>query len=86
MKIGTQLVTAAVNPIKHKINVNTLEHLAAERLDLNDIGVCELELDRPRGRPNMPQVVLGHGPRYRVITPAPSDVRSTRSRRRLQAG
>jgi bifunctional enzyme CysN/CysC len=47
MKIGTQLVTATVNPIKHKINVNTLEHLAAERLDLNDIGVCELELDRP---------------------------------------
>jgi bifunctional enzyme CysN/CysC len=47
MKIGTQLVTATVNPIKHKINVNSLEHLAAERLDLNDIGVCELELDRP---------------------------------------
>jgi bifunctional enzyme CysN/CysC len=47
MKIGTQLVTATVNPIKHKINVNTLEHLAAERLDLNDIGACELELDRP---------------------------------------
>ena len=46
MKIGTQLVTAAVNPIKHKINVNTLEHLAAQRLELNDIGVCELELDR----------------------------------------
>jgi bifunctional enzyme CysN/CysC len=47
LKIGTQLATATVNPIKHKINVNTLEHLAAERLDLNDIGACELELDRP---------------------------------------
>jgi bifunctional enzyme CysN/CysC len=47
MKIGTQLATATVNPIKHKINVNTLEHLAAERLDLNDIGVCEVQVDRP---------------------------------------
>ena len=34
-------------PIKHRINVNTLEPSAAERLELNDIGVCELELDQP---------------------------------------
>ena len=47
MKIGTQLATATVNPIKHMVNVNTLEHLAAERLDLNDIGLCEVEVDRP---------------------------------------
>ena len=47
MKIGTRTLTATVAPIKHKINVNTLEQTAAERLELNDIGVCELELDRP---------------------------------------
>jgi bifunctional enzyme CysN/CysC len=47
MKIATQLVTATVNPLKFRINVNTLEHTAAERLELNDIGVCELQLDRP---------------------------------------
>jgi bifunctional enzyme CysN/CysC len=47
MKIGTRTVTATVAPIKHKINVNTLEHLAAKKLDLNDIGVCGLELDQP---------------------------------------
>jgi bifunctional enzyme CysN/CysC len=41
------VVTATVNPLKHKVNVNTLEHLAAERLELNDIGVVELELDQP---------------------------------------
>ncbi len=48
------LIAAADSPpqvadqsLKHKINVNTLEHTAAERLELNDIGVCELELDRP---------------------------------------
>jgi bifunctional enzyme CysN/CysC len=47
LKLGTQLVTATVNPLKYKVNVNTLEHLATERLELNDIGVCELALDRP---------------------------------------
>ena len=47
MKLATKVVTATVNPLKHRINVNTLEHLAAERLELNDIGVVELELDQP---------------------------------------
>jgi bifunctional enzyme CysN/CysC len=46
MKAGTRTVAATMTPLKHKINVNTLEHTAAERLELNDIGVCELELDR----------------------------------------
>jgi bifunctional enzyme CysN/CysC len=47
MKSGTRTVSATVTPLKHKINVNTLEKVPAERLELNDIGVCELELDRP---------------------------------------
>ncbi len=47
MKSGTRTVSATISPLKHRINVNTLEHVAAERLELNDIGVCELELDRP---------------------------------------
>ncbi len=47
MKIGTNTVTATVMPLKYKINVNTLEHLSAQTLELNDIGVCELSLDRP---------------------------------------
>jgi bifunctional enzyme CysN/CysC len=47
MKLATKVVTATVNPLKHRINVNTLERLAAERLELNDIGVVELELDQP---------------------------------------
>jgi bifunctional enzyme CysN/CysC len=44
LKIGTKTVTATVAPIKYRVNVNTLEHLAAKKLDLNDIGVCGLEL------------------------------------------
>jgi len=37
-------VTATVAPIKYRVNVNTMEHLAAKKLDLNDIGICGLEL------------------------------------------
>jgi len=47
LKSATRTVSATVMPLKHKINVNTLEHTAAERLELNDIGVCEIELDQP---------------------------------------
>ncbi|MBK7252288.1 MAG: sulfate adenylyltransferase subunit CysN [Gammaproteobacteria bacterium] len=46
LKIGARTVSATVAPLKYKINVNTLEQTAGERLELNDIGVCELELDR----------------------------------------
>ena len=47
LKIGTRTVTATVAPIKYKVNVNTLEHVATRKLELNDIGVCGLELDQP---------------------------------------
>ncbi len=46
MKIGAKTATASIMPLKYKINVNTLEHLAAPRLESNEIGVCGLELDR----------------------------------------
>ena len=46
LKIGPKTVTATVLPIRHKINVNTLEQTPADKLELNEIGVCELELDR----------------------------------------
>ncbi|MBX9609813.1 MAG: sulfate adenylyltransferase subunit CysN [Gammaproteobacteria bacterium] len=47
LKIGTKTVTATVAPVKHKLNIETMEHVAAEQLQLNEIGVVELELDRP---------------------------------------
>lgn len=46
LKIGTKTVTATITDIKHQINVNTLEHIAAKKLELNAIGVCNLSLDR----------------------------------------
>jgi bifunctional enzyme CysN/CysC len=47
MKIGTKTVTATIAPLKYKINVNNLQHLAANTLELNEIGVVNLQLDRP---------------------------------------
>jgi bifunctional enzyme CysN/CysC len=47
MKIGARTVTATVMPLKYKINVNTLEHVAASSLELNEIGVVDFEIDRP---------------------------------------
>ncbi|MCG9915965.1 MAG: sulfate adenylyltransferase subunit CysN [Phenylobacterium sp.] len=47
MKIGTRIVGASITEPKYKVNVNTLEHLAAKRLELNEIGVCNLSLDAP---------------------------------------
>ena len=46
LKLGTRTVTATVLPLKYKVNVNTLEHVAGETLTLNEIGVVEIELDR----------------------------------------
>ena len=46
LKIGTHNVSATVTDIRHQINVNTQEQVAARRLELNAIAVCKLSLDR----------------------------------------
>jgi bifunctional enzyme CysN/CysC len=46
LKLGARTVNATVTEIKHKVNVNTLEHTATKTLALNEIGVCNLGLDR----------------------------------------
>jgi bifunctional enzyme CysN/CysC len=46
LKIAAKTVTAQVTEIKHKINVNTLEHVAAKTLGLNEIALCNLSLDQ----------------------------------------
>ncbi len=46
MKLGARTVSATITEPKYKVNVNTLEHLAAKTLDLNEIGVCNIALDR----------------------------------------
>jgi bifunctional enzyme CysN/CysC len=47
MRIGTRYVPARVTSLKHKIDVNTLEHIAAKTLTLNEIGLCNLGTATP---------------------------------------
>jgi bifunctional enzyme CysN/CysC len=47
LKIGSQMVTATVQPPKYEIDVNSLDHLAAKTLELNAIGVAEFATDKP---------------------------------------
>lgn len=46
MKIGTQTLQASVSDIKYQVNVNTLEHTAAKKLEFNGIGVCNLSVNK----------------------------------------
>jgi bifunctional enzyme CysN/CysC len=46
LKSGTRTVGVTIAHPKYKINVNTLEHVAAKTLQLNEIGVCNLNLDQ----------------------------------------
>ena len=47
LSLGGNLVNAQITELKHKINVNTLEHVAAKHLELNEVGFCNVALDRP---------------------------------------
>ncbi len=46
LKIGTATVPAQVTTLKHKIDVNTLEHHAAKTLHLNEVGNVNISLSR----------------------------------------
>jgi bifunctional enzyme CysN/CysC len=46
-RIGTKTTPFTVTAIKHKIDVNTREHLAAHTLSLNDVGFCNLATGTP---------------------------------------
>ena len=47
LQIGGRTVTASVSEIKHRVDVNTWQRLAAKRLECNEVGVCNLALDAP---------------------------------------
>ncbi len=46
LRIGTRTVGAQVTEIKHRVDVNTQEELAAKSLELNEVGYCNLYLDQ----------------------------------------
>jgi len=47
LKLGTTQVNARITDIKHKVNINTFEHLSAAQLELNDLSVVTIKTDRP---------------------------------------
>ena len=46
LKLATQWASASISAIKHKINVNTLAHIAARSLAMNDISICTISLSK----------------------------------------
>ncbi len=46
LKMGSRTVGATITEIKHKIDVNTQEELAAKHLELNEVAFCNLYLDQ----------------------------------------
>ena len=47
LKIGTRTVPATVTALKHRINIETVAHLADKTLGLNEIGFCNLSTAAP---------------------------------------
>ncbi len=46
MHLGGKTVPATIAPLKHKLNIDSMEPMAATKLELNEIGVVDLELSR----------------------------------------
>jgi len=45
-KLGAATVGGSLSHLKHRVDIDTLEHMAARTLVLNDIGVCTVMLDK----------------------------------------
>ncbi|MEZ5737218.1 MAG: sulfate adenylyltransferase subunit CysN [Novosphingobium sp.] len=46
LKVGAQMVSVTIHEPKYIVNINTMEHLAAKTLELNEIGVAEIVTDK----------------------------------------
>ena len=47
MKLATQTALATVTRLKYTIDVNTHAHIASRKLEMNELGVCDLDVNRP---------------------------------------
>jgi bifunctional enzyme CysN/CysC len=47
LKIGAVTTSATVTALRHRVNVDTHEHVAAKTLELNEIGLVNLALQQP---------------------------------------
>ncbi|HEX3431060.1 MAG TPA: sulfate adenylyltransferase subunit CysN [Rhizomicrobium sp.] len=47
VKLGARMVPVSITELKHKVDVNTLEELAAKTLALNEVGYCNISAAQP---------------------------------------
>ena len=47
IKLATQTALATVTRLKYTIDVDTHAHIASRRLEMNELGVCDLDVNRP---------------------------------------
>ena len=47
MKIGARTTPASITDLKHRVDVNNFDKLAAKRLDLNEVGFCNIATTMP---------------------------------------
>ncbi|MBE0470455.1 MAG: sulfate adenylyltransferase subunit CysN [Methyloprofundus sp.] len=47
LKLATRSVSGSIANIQHRIDVNTLEHHDAKKLQLNEIGLCTISVNAP---------------------------------------
>lgn len=47
LKTANRIVSATVTDLKHKVNVNTLEHMSGKTLELNEVAYCNFSLSAP---------------------------------------
>ncbi|ODA66538.1 Bifunctional enzyme CysN/CysC [Methyloligella halotolerans] len=47
LKCGAQETTATISALKHKLNIDNLDHVAGKTLELNEVGACNISTGRP---------------------------------------
>ncbi|MEL6360867.1 MAG: sulfate adenylyltransferase subunit CysN [Pseudomonadota bacterium] len=47
IKTANRIVPASVTELKHKVNVNTLDHQSGKTLELNEVGFCNFSTSQP---------------------------------------
>jgi bifunctional enzyme CysN/CysC len=47
VKVGARVIPVSITELKHKVDVNTLEHMAAKTLALNEVGYCNISAAQP---------------------------------------
>jgi bifunctional enzyme CysN/CysC len=47
LRLGTAAATATIGPPRHRLDIDSGSHQAAHRLEVNEIGLVEVTLDRP---------------------------------------